>query len=133
MDIFSINNISGFAEVMRDNAAKSLADHNGYETHFARLDNFITLQQTEDIISNKCKGVDTKGQCIIDADIFAEIFEEVRNTIYHSSLAKLAAAGAVECAWDDAKDKMVFWINNKYGEQVDLTEPPEYNIPEDGE
>lgn len=133
MDFFSINDLNNFADLMRSNAAKSLADHNGYDKHFARLDSFITIKQVEDIIINKCNGVDTKGQYIINNDIFAEIFDDVRNSIYNSSLSKLACAGAVECSWDDEKDKMVFWINNKYGEEVDLTDPPTYNIPDDGE
>lgn len=29
----------------------------------------------------------------------------------YGELAALAAAGIVECAWDDEKNEMVFWLN----------------------
>ena len=48
--------------------------------------------------------------------------------IYQSALAKLAASGTIESAWDSDKDKMVFWIDSKSSGVVDLTDPPDYNI-----
>ena len=28
-------------------------------------------------------------------------------------MSKLAAKGLVECAWDDEKEQMIFWVDNK--------------------
>jgi hypothetical protein len=33
--------------------------------------------------------------------------------MYEVGLARLAAQGFVECAWDDEKEEMIFWLADK--------------------
>ena len=52
-NIFSITNISGFAETIRTGAAESIA-----ENYREDLNDFVTLQQVEKMIEDKCLGLD---------------------------------------------------------------------------
>lgn len=106
-NIFSITNISGFAETIRTGAAESIA-----ENYREDLNDFVTLQQVEKMIEDKCLGLDDDGQYMINEEVFDSLFEEVRTCIYQAGLAKLAANGAIECAWDDNMNQMIFWTQN---------------------
>lgn len=121
---FAIKKLDEISDIIRENAATSLA-----ETYSSsQLDKFVTINQIENLIIEHSLGTDNEGQYIIDVDVFEDIFDAVRNMIYQSALAKLAASGTIESAWDSDKDKMVFWIDSKASGVVDLTDPPDYNI-----
>ena len=121
---FAIKKLDEISDIIRENAATSLA-----ETYSSsQLDKFVTINQVENLIIEHSLGTDNEGQYIIDVDVFEDIFDAVRNMIYQSALAKLAASGTIESAWDSDKDKMVFWIDSKSSGVVDLTDPPDYNI-----
>lgn len=121
---FAIKKLDEISDIIRENAATSLA-----ETYSSsQLDKFVTINQVENLIIEHSLGTDNEGQYIIDVDVFEDIFDAVRNMIYQSALAKLAASGTIESAWDSDKDKMVFWIDSKASGVVDLTDPPDYNI-----
>lgn len=107
MSIYSITNIDGFAETIRHGAATSIT-----EDFKDDLDTFVTLNQIKNLIKSKSLGLDQDGLDTITEDIFDELFEEIRSLIYQSGLAKLAAQGMIECAWDDKSNEMVFWIND---------------------
>tara|TARA_S200002703_G_scaffold100513_1_gene86838 strand:- start:832 stop:1212 length:381 start_codon:yes stop_codon:yes gene_type:complete len=121
---FAIKKLDEISDIIRDNAATSLAET--YQSN--QLDKFVTINQVQDLIIEHSMGTDEEGQYIINMDVFAEIFDDVRNMIYQSALSKLAASGTIESAWDSDKDKMVFWIDSKASGVVDLTDPPDYNI-----
>lgn len=122
MKEYSIIDIKGFCKTLREEAAKSLSENSVYtET----LDDFITIEQVQTIIQNASNGIDEEGYYIIANNIFGIILDEVRTMLYQSALSKMAAAGHIECAWDDKLEAMSFWIlDNK--ERVDIPLYPDY-------
>ena len=116
MNSYSITDSVEFARIMRNCAAESLAEeYTGEAKSYtdADLDTIVTLSQIESLISEHSIGRDEENQEIIDTEIFNNIFDETRNLIYQSAMCQLAAKGYVECAWDDEKNKMVFWVDTK--------------------
>tara|TARA_B000000557_G_C20515094_1_gene333866 strand:+ start:234 stop:590 length:357 start_codon:yes stop_codon:yes gene_type:complete len=116
MNSYSITDSVEFARIMRNCAAESLAEeYTGEAKSYtdADLDTIVTLSQIESLISEHSIGRDEENQEIIDTEIFNNIFDETRNLIYQSAMSQLAAKGLVECAWDDEKNKMVFWVDTK--------------------
>lgn len=113
MQTFSISDMTGFITTIRNNAAESIC-----ENYTEDLNEFITLPQVEQMVINKSIGQDETGCYLITEEIFDSIFEDIRDTIYQTGLAKLAASNKIECAWDDELNDMVFWLNsNNYGQQ----------------
>jgi len=113
---YIITDIEEFVHLMRSTAASSLAEeYLGKTKEYSDkdLDGITTLNQVESIIAEKSIDIDEESKYIINGDIFEDIFDEVRNLIYQSAMSQLAAKGYVECAWDDEKNKMVFWVAEK--------------------
>lgn len=104
-DIYSISDLDGYANSVRDSVAASFA-----ENYTENLDDFITLEQVKNIVINYSLGQDENGLYLIDEEAFNCAFDDIREWFYETGLAKLAAKGVVECAWDDDLDQMVFWI-----------------------
>lgn len=104
-DIYSINDLNKYAESIRKNAALSFAQY-----HDENLDDFISIGQVENLIRDHSIGTDDDGCLIIDEDSYNQTFDDVRTFLYNVGLAKLAAAGKVECAWDNEINEMVFWL-----------------------
>lgn len=117
----SITNLSDFSKILREEAAKSIS-----ETYTEDLNDFITLSQVQQIIIKNSIGKDTDGCYIITENIFDNTFEEVRNRIYQTGLCKLAASGIIECAWDDKKNEMVFWMNSEKKGIIDISSHSQY-------
>jgi hypothetical protein len=115
---FSITNMDGFAEAIRDGAAKSIS-----ETYTENLEHFITLNQVTQLVKKHSLGQDDSGEYVITEEIFDNIFEEIRSSIYQAGLSKLAANGHIECSWDDNNNEMVFWLSTKSG-QLDINSLP---------
>lgn len=113
---YIITDTEEFVHLMRSSAASSLAEeYLGQTKEYSDkdLDSITTLNQVESIIAEKSIEIDEESKYIINGDIFEDIFDEVRNLIYQSAMSQLAAKGYVECAWDDEKNKMVFWVDDK--------------------
>lgn len=108
MEHYSIIDMEGYASAIRDGAARSFA-----EDYSENLDNIISLQQITNLVEQHSLGQDEEGYHLINEEVFDFIFEEVRVWIYEVGLAKLAAKGFVECAWDDEANEMVFWLSDK--------------------
>lgn len=107
MQTFSITDLEGFADCLRKGAAESIS-----ENYTENLDDFITIDQIKNVIHQNIAGYDDEGLPIITENIFDNIFECVRKDIYQVGLAKLAANGMIECAWDDDTNEMVFWTKD---------------------
>lgn len=105
---YSITDIEGFAQTIRDGAARSIS-----ENYTENLDEFISIGQIMSMVKDISIGIDDDGLFMITEDLFDEIFEHIRETIYQIGLSKLAATGQIECAWDDQKNEMVFWLASK--------------------
>ena len=107
METYSIIDLKGYAQTIREGAAKSFTEN--YEEN---LDEFISIDQIIGLINEHNVGRDDEDNYLITEDNFNEIFEEVRNRLYTVGLSRLAAKGLVECAWDDESNEMVFWLSD---------------------
>jgi hypothetical protein len=106
-EIYSISDLDRYAESIRKNAALSFT-----EFYNENLDDFISIVQTTNLIKSNCIGEDEDGNFLIDEDSYNRTFEEVRMWLYNVGLAKLAAEGRIECAWDDKLNEMIFWLSS---------------------
>ena len=116
---YIITDTEEFVHLMRSTAASSLAEEylgKNKEYSDKDLDRVATLNQVESIIAEKSIDIDEESKYIINGDIFEDIFDEVRNLIYQSAMSQLAAKGYIECAWDDKKNKMIFWVDKEKGD-----------------
>lgn len=103
-DTYIINNIDSYAKEIRRLAAESIKSESKED-----LDIYISTNQVIDFVKEKCVGINENDQYILDEDSNEDIFESVRIRIYNVGLAKLAAKGVIECAWDNEENEMVFW------------------------
>lgn len=116
MKKLAITDLNEFAHLIRSTAATSLAEeYVGESKQYTDedLESIITLKQVLSIIDENAIGIDERSRYIISDIIFEDMFDEIRNQIYQSTMAQLAAKGYVECAWDDEQDKMIFWVAEK--------------------
>lgn len=104
---FCIKDIEDFADNLRKEVAISICDN-----HTENIDNFITIDQTKQFISENNLGYDLTN-CILTENIYDKIVEQIQTRIYNSGLSKLAALDKIECCWDDETNEMVFWSKDK--------------------
>ncbi len=118
MSEYSITELANFAETVRDSAASNLSGGQ-YDTRI--IDTFITIEQVISIVKKESLGLDNDGKFIINGTIFDDVFEQVTSIIYQAALSKVASQDLIECAWDDKKNKMIFWVedNAKHKKNID--------------
>lgn len=107
-EVYAITNLEGYANQMRDAAARSLS-----ENHNDNLDDYISISQIVNLVKNECVGFDDENRPLLDEDTNEKIFENTAIWIHNVGLAKLAAQDLVECAWDDKSNEMIFWAKEK--------------------
>jgi hypothetical protein len=120
METYSITDLPRYAECVREGAANQLI-----ENYSDNLDEFISINQVINLIKDKSIGLDESENLLINEDIHNSIHEDIQDWIFNVGLAKLAAAGKIECAWDDDQNDMVFWAASDNG--VDQHEDAENN------
>jgi hypothetical protein len=118
MSEYSITELANFAETVRDSAASNLSGGQ-YDTRI--IDTFITIEQVISIVKKESLGLDNDGKFIVNGTIFDDVFEQVTSIIYQAALSKVASQDLIECAWDDEKNKMIFWVedNSKHKKNID--------------
>lgn len=107
-DCYVITDLDGYVVEMRKAVGNSIADSNT-----DNLDDYISLDQMKGLVDSWCVGFDEEDRPILDEEANANIFEDARIWMTNVGLAKLAANGFVECAWDDECNEMVFWTAEK--------------------
>lgn len=111
--VFVISDIEGFCDATRDLVAYDLHGVSRKKSVEENLDDFITLKQIESIVQDLSLDTDHNDDEIrINIDIYEDILEEVSTQIYGTALAKLAADGFLESAWDENLNDMVFWVKD---------------------
>lgn len=115
--IYSINDLDGYAASIRDGVAQSFV-----EDYKDNLDEYITLEQVKSLIIGYSLGQDEDDNYLINAEVFNDTFDDVREWFYEAGLSKLAAKGVIECAWDDDSNQMVFWVKNNEQQSSSTTE-----------
>jgi hypothetical protein len=103
-EVYAIMNMDKYASYMREKAALSFT--NEYEEN---LDDFVSIKQVRCMIEDYSSGTDEKGRVLLDEDGRSMLLEALTTRLYNMGLAKLAARGILECAWDDGANQMVFW------------------------
>jgi hypothetical protein len=116
-EIYSITDLDGYASSIRVSVANSFA-----EDHTEDLDEYITIEQSKDIIIGYSLGQDEDGNYLIDEESFNNSFDDMREWFYEAGLSKLAAKGLVECAWDDDLNQMIFWVKDNEKQSNSTTE-----------
>lgn len=108
-ETYSITNLEKYAYILREGVANSFT-----ENYTENLDDFISIAQVINLIKSKSDGKDENGQLIICQSAMDIIFDELREWIYGIGLSKLASRGYVDCAWDNEKNEMVFWLSDAH-------------------
>lgn len=106
-ELYAITNLEGYATEMREAAASSLSS-----SKEDNLDDFISLNQMINLVKSECVGFDDNDRPLLNEDANEKIYESTVTWIHNVGLAKLAAKGLIECAWDDKNNEMVFWSQN---------------------
>lgn len=104
-EIYAITNLDGYVREMRDAAARS------FSNDYSDIDSYISINQMINLVKSECIGFDDHNRPLLNEDTNEKIYESTVTWINNMTLAKLAANGYVECAWDDKKNEMVFWAN----------------------
>ena len=99
-----------YAKEIRHAAAESLSENNT-----DNLDHYISIGQINNIIKTECLGLDDENRPILNEQTNEEIYEQIVVWIHNVGLAKLAAQGLIECAWDDTENEMIFWPGTSNG------------------
>lgn len=106
-NVYSIVDLDNYAALIRDSAAHSLAEE--YEDD---LNEYISVDQTKEIIIGYSLGQDDDGAYLINEEVFNDTFDDIKQWILEVGLAKLASRDLIECAWDNESNNMVFWAKN---------------------
>lgn len=109
-EIYAIVDLDGYVREMRDAAAKTLA-----EDHDENLDEFVSVNQMINLVKSECVGFDDNERPMLNEDANEKIYEKTVAWIHNAGLAKLAAQGLIECAWDSKLNEMIFWSNETIG------------------
>lgn len=110
-EVYAITDLEGYANEMRIAAAKSLSANEE-----DNLDDYISIHQMINLVKSECVGYDNKDRPLLNEETNEEIYEKTVVWIHNVGLAKLAAKGLVECAWDSKANEMVFWANPEMNE-----------------
>lgn len=102
--VYAITDIEGYASQMRKAAADSIC-----ASTEENLDSYISLNEMIGLINTECLGFDNENRPLLNEDRNEKIYESTVAWINGVTLAKLAAKGYVECAWDDESNEMIFW------------------------
>lgn len=103
-ETYLINDLENYAVALRKLAGDSINENSN-----ANLDDYISVGQVCGIIKENTIGISENGKYILDENSHETIFENIITRIYNVGLAKLAANGVIECAWDNESNEMVFW------------------------
>ena len=82
------------------------------------LEHSTITEEVDDIVRYykiECLGLDDENRPILNEQTNEEIYEQIVVWIHKVGLAKLAAQGLIECAWDDTENEMIFWTGTSNG------------------
>jgi hypothetical protein len=112
-EVYAITDLEGYANEMRTAAAKSLSANSK-----DNLDEYISINQMINLVRTECVGYDHKDRPLLNEESNEQIYEKTVIWMHNVGLAKLAAKGLVECAWDSENNEMVFWTNHNINKPV---------------
>jgi hypothetical protein len=107
-NLYIITDLDAYARELRHTVAENIAQNNE-----ENLDNYISIGQITNLVKDNCLGFDDLNRPILDVDANEQIFQQTLTWFYNITLSRLASLGLVDCAWDEDKEEMIFWISNK--------------------
>lgn len=111
-EIYCIINIELYAQQARKEAAYSFAVGHKIDEN-EDLETYVTTNQVCQMIEENCLGKNNDGYLLISKEGKEKLNEQLQTRIYNSALSKLASKNLLECSWDDKKNTMIFWSNEK--------------------
>ena len=115
-EVFVIENVPKFADELRDSVIYQMIDAGEIPKPKTKnltrreMDKYITVAQVMTTIRDNLLDINNENKFIIDMECFDEIYFRVCDNIHGTMLAKLASDGVIESAFDDEKNKFVFWF-----------------------
>ena len=115
-EVFVIENVPKFADELRDSVIYQMIDAGEIPKPKTKnltrreMDKYITVAQVMTTIRDNLLNINDENKFIIDMECFDEIYFRVCDNIHGTMLAKLASDGVIESAFDDEKNKFVFWF-----------------------
>lgn len=115
-EVFVIENVPKFADELRDSVIYQMIDSGELPKPKTKnltrreMDKYITVTQVMTTIRDNLLDINDENKFIIDMECFDEIYFRVCDNIHGTMLAKLASDGVIESAFDDEKNKFVFWF-----------------------
>ena len=105
LEFYSISDIDGYCRETRILVANDFADNITEK----EMDQYISIGQVEKFVDEFCDDHDEDGSPIICEDSHNEICEAILTRIQNVGLAKLAADGTINVAFDEKINDFVFW------------------------
>lgn len=115
-EVFVIENVPKFADELRDSVIYQMIDSGELPKPSSKnmsrkdMNKYITVSQVMNIIRDNLLSINEENQFVIDMDCFDEIYFRVCDNIHGSMISKLASDGVIESAFDEEKNKFVFWF-----------------------
>jgi len=115
-EVFVTENVPKFADELRDSVIYQMIDSGELPKPKTKnmsrreKDQYITVEQVMNIIRDNLMDIDEENKFIIDMGCFDEIYLRVCDNIHGTMIAKLASDGIIESAFDEEKNKFVFWF-----------------------
>ena len=117
MSAFLIKDVTAFAKDLRSSIIQQLIDakeilppKNGSKFNKNSL---ITVKQVSKIILDNILSINEKNEFIVDMDCMDQIYLNVCDNIHGTLISKLAAKGIIETAFDEEKNKFIFWFSDQ--------------------
>jgi len=101
---YTVLDEDGFCEAVAQSVA-SVFDSENVQEVLA----YVSRDQILNCVKEKCFGFDD-GNMVINAKVYEDSVNDLAGMMQGKMLAKLAAEGFLESAWDDEVNDMVFWL-----------------------
>jgi hypothetical protein len=105
LKFYSISDIDDYCHETRTLVASSFADNITEK----EIDQYISIGQVEKFVDEFCDDHDENGSPIICEDSHNEICEAILTRIQNVGIAKLAANGTINVAFDEKLNDFIFW------------------------
>lgn len=101
---YTILDEDGFIEAVAVSVASCFDSENTKEVY-----DYVNKDQMLNFVRERCLGYD-EGNMVISAKVYEDSVNDIAQAMQGKMLAKLAAEGFLESAWDDELNDMVFWL-----------------------
>lgn len=98
--MYNIDDLEGFSDTIR----REVVSSHGLEDD----ERYVTTGQIMGYVAGRFK--EREGEFVLDDAGLEEVVKFAVGTLIGSCMSEMAAEGDLECAWDDEKNDMVWWL-----------------------